>query len=106
MKPFNVKVFLIAFLIILLLNFVSWAGLEAHNTPDRSHTLLGIIGSIWTILRFPVFTFFGRFLYSQNNVLLFSTAIFLNCVCYGFIIERMISLRKKKSKIPAVPTGN
>jgi len=103
MKPFNIKVFLIAFMSILLLNFVSWGGLEAYNTPGRAHTFLGMAGSLWTILRFPLFTFFRSFLYSQNNVLLFSFAVLLNCAFYGFIAERIFSFFKKKSNIPAAP---
>jgi|SRR5450631_3267306 len=103
MKKFNLRTFFIATLVVVLLTFVGWAGLEARNTPDRSHTLLGIIGSLWTVLRFPLFTFFWKFLYSENNMLLFSIAVFLNCAFYAVIIERIFYfLRKKQKNIPGV----
>jgi hypothetical protein len=99
MKKFNLRIFAIAAVVTILLNFVSWAGLEAHNTPDRSHTLLGIIGSTWNILRFPTFTFFWKFLYSQNNVLLFSIAVILNSTFYAIIFERIFYFSHQKQKI-------
>jgi hypothetical protein len=104
MKKFNLRMFMIATVVLVLLNFVSWAGLEAHNTPDRSHTLLGMVGSIWTVLRFPIFTLFWKFLYSQNNILLFSTAVSINCVFYAIIVERIYYFLRKKPKIPPIPT--
>jgi hypothetical protein len=93
------RIFLIATVVTILLNFVSWAGLEAHDTQNRTHTLLGVVGSLWTILRFPIFTFFWKFLYSQNDNLLFSTAVFINCVFYAIIVERIFYLFHKKRKI-------
>ena len=100
MKKFNLRIFIIATVAVVLLTFVSWAGLEAHNTPDKSHTLLGIIGSLWTVLRFPLFTFFWKFPFGQNNILLYSTAVFVNCVFYGLIIERIFYLLHKRPKVP------
>jgi hypothetical protein len=99
MKKFNLRIFIIATVVTILSTFVSWAGLEAHVTQDRSHALLGEVGSLWTILRFPTFTFFGKFLYGQNNILLFSTAVFINCVFYAIIVERIFYLFRKKRKI-------
>jgi hypothetical protein len=105
MKKFNLRIFLIATVIIILLNLVSLSGLEARDTPNRSHTLLGIVGSFWTILRFPIFTFFWKFIYHPFNIILFSIAVFLNCAFYGVIVERIFYLIRKKSKFPPVPTG-
>ena len=104
MKKFNLRIFIIATIAVVLLTFVSWAGLEAHNTPDRSHTILGIVGSLWTILRFPLFAFFWKFLYGQNNTLLFSIAVFLNCAFYAIIIERIFYFLHKMRKV--IPETN
>jgi hypothetical protein len=105
MKKFNLKIFVIATVVTILLTFVSWAGLEANGMQNGSHTLWGTVGSLWTILRFPIFTFFWKFLYEKENILLMSTGVFINCAFYGFIVERIFSLRKKKSKIPPVSSG-
>ncbi len=98
MKKFNLRIFMAATVVMVLLNLLSWTGLEAHDTPNRSHTLLGVVGSLWTILRFPIFNFFWKFLFSNNNVVLFSTAVFLNCIFYAIIIERIFYLFRKKHR--------
>jgi hypothetical protein len=104
MKKFNLKIFMIVTVVAVSLCFVSWVGLETYNTNNRSHTLLWMVGSTWTVLRFPIFTIFWKFLYSQNNILLFSIAVFLNCSFYGLIVERIFYLLRKKPKSPSIPT--
>jgi len=105
MKKFNLRIFIIATVAVVLLTFVSWAGLEAHNTPDKSHTLLGIIGSLWTVLRFPLFTFFWKFPFGQNNILLYSMAVFVNCIFYALIIERIYYFLRKMRKVTPETNG-
>jgi hypothetical protein len=106
MKKFNLKIFKVATVVAILLTFVSWVGLDANRMENGSHTFWWAVGNIWTVLRFPIFTLYWHFLFDHNNIVLFSTAVFLNCAFYGFIIERFISLRGKKSKFPSVPTRN
>jgi hypothetical protein len=36
MKKFNLRIFIIATVVTILLNFLSLAGLEAHNTQKRA----------------------------------------------------------------------
>ena len=98
MKKFKLKIFLVATTVMVLMSFLSLSGLEAHNAPNNADTLSGIIGSTWIFFRFPIFTFFGRYLYSHGNLLLFSTALFLDCAFYGLLSERIFSLRWKKQK--------
>jgi len=88
--------------VTILLTFVSWVGLEANATENDSHTFWWAVGSFWTVLRFPVFTLYWHFLSSHNNIFLFSIAVSLNCAFYGFVIERIISLRRKKSEYQTV----
>jgi hypothetical protein len=102
MKKFNLRIFKIAMVVTILLTFMSWVGLEANAVENGNHAFWGPVSSLWTILRFPIFTLYWHFLYNQNNLVLFSIAVFLNCAFYGFIVERFISLRNKKSKIPPV----
>ena len=105
MKKFNLRIFMVATLVMVLLNFLSWAGVEARDTPDRTYTLLGLIGRLWTFLRFPLFTFFWNFIISQKNILLTSGAIFINCAFYAIIIERAFYFLRKKRNITPVATG-
>jgi hypothetical protein len=103
MKKFNLRIFRIATAVTILITFVSWVGLEANGMENGNHAVWGVVGGAWTILRFPIFTLYWHFLFNQNNLILFSIAVFLNCAFYGFIFERIISLRRKKSKFPSVP---
>jgi hypothetical protein len=105
MKKFNLRIFMIATAVMVLLNFVSWAGLEAYQMQYRSHPFLMAIGSMWTVLRFPFFTFFWHFIYKIDNFFIYSTVVFLNCAFYGVIVERIFYLFRKKSKIPLGQSG-
>jgi hypothetical protein len=105
MKKFNLKVFRVATAIIILLTFVSWVGIEANGTENGSDSFWWAVASFWTVLKFPIFTLYWHFLFGQNNLILFSIAVFLNCAFYGFIIERFFTLRRKKSNYPHIPTG-
>ena len=105
MKKFNLKVFKVSTVIAILLTFVSWVGLEANTAENESNTFWWAAGNVWTILRFPIFTLYQQFLHDQNNLILFSLAVFLNCAFYGFVVERIFTLRRKKTNYPHVPTG-
>jgi hypothetical protein len=98
MKKFNLRIFMIATTVMVLLNLLSWTGSEAYNTPNTSHSLLGIIGSSWRILRFPVFTFFWKAIFNINNVIVYSLSVTLNCIFYAIIIERLNFLLDKRRK--------
>jgi len=102
MKKFNAGIFRVATAIIILLTFLSWVGLEASEKVSQFQPVWQAVGSLWTLLRIPVFSLYWHFLSNQNNLFLFSLAVFLNCAFYGFIAERIYSLRRKKSKLPPV----
>lgn len=104
MKKFNLRIFMITTVVVILLNLVCWTGLQAYVEHDRSNHLLWVVGSLWPILRFPIFTFFPKFLYGQNNIFLFSMAVAVNCEFYAIIVERIFYLFAKKSKAPPAPT--
>jgi hypothetical protein len=104
MKKFNLRIFMIATAAIIVLTFISLSGLEAYQTQNKSNYLLSVMGSLWTALRFPIFTFFWKSVYGHFNIFLFATGIFINCAFYGVIIERIFYLFRKKSKVPPVQT--
>lgn len=105
MKKFNLKIFKVATVMAILLTFVSWVGLEANGAENGSHTFWWAVGNIWTLLKFPIFTLYWKFLYGQNNLILFSLAVFLSCAFYGFVFERIFTLRRNKTNYPNLPTG-
>jgi hypothetical protein len=104
MKKFNFRIFRIATAVTVLLTFVSWVALEANGMENGNHAFWGAVSSIWTILRFPIFTLYWHFLSNQNNLVLFSLAVYLNCAFYVFIVEIFLSLYREKSKFPKFPT--
>ena len=98
MKKFNGRIFGNAFLIVWLLNFASWLAMEAHETQNSYHFVLGLVSSLWTVLRFPILTLFWKFLFSQNIQIYYITAVLINCIFYAFITERIFYLFHKKHK--------
>ncbi len=100
MKKFNLRIFRIATAVTILLTFMSWVALEANGIENGNHVVWTPVAGLWTILRFPIFTLYWHFLFNQNNLVLFSIAVFLNCAFYGFLVERFYSLRSRKSKLP------
>jgi hypothetical protein len=103
MKKFNLKIFKIGTVITILLTFVSWVGLEANGQENGSPTFWWAVSGFWTILRFPIFTLYWHFLFNHNNIVLFSIAVFLNCAFYGFLVERIYFMRRRKANLPSVP---
>lgn len=98
MKQFNLRIFMIATVVTIILDFLNWAGLEAHNTQSSSPTLLWIEDRLWTILPFPIFTLFWNIIITSNNPIITSTAVILNCVFYAIIVERIFYLFRRKHK--------
>jgi hypothetical protein len=105
MKNFSYRIFFIATFAFIILNIACYIGAFAvsDSGPD--------IGLFWIILAKSFFVFNWAFVLiiriigANNPDTLFAfTCIFLNCLLDGFIIERIFSLRKKKSKFPPVPT--
>src|SRR5450432_580026 len=103
MKNFSYRIFFIATFVVVILNIVSFIGAFAvsDSSPD--------IGLFWKILAKSflafnwAFVLIIRILGANNPDTLFAyTCIFLNCLLNGFIIERIFSLCKKKSKFPHV----
>ena len=98
MKKVNLKIFFIATFVIILLNFLSWAGLQKNDYLNGSNSFWHVVASSWQILRFPLFTLFWNLLFGLNNFFVFSIAVFLNCAFYGVVIERIFYLFTHSSK--------
>ena len=90
---FNFKTFLITTIICGILTFVT---LVAATARDEGTTGDGIIvkalEKLFYIFRFPIHTFFFQFM----NGSMFFIGLFLNCLFYGLVAERLYSFNKKK----------
>ena len=98
MKGFNKKIFALAAAITMMLTISCWAAIEEHNKDNSFDGIWGAITVLSSILRFPVYTLFGNLLVKANIHFLSSLALILHCFIYGFVVERIFSLFRKKQK--------
>jgi len=114
MKNFNLRIFIISSLVIGLLVFISmmaeW-GVE-ENYPDDVGLFWIILAKSFWIFSFPFSLLFWIFesiiIPPRYEIITFTfvlAGLILNSFLIGLLIERLFYLRKKKSKIPPVPTG-
>ena len=98
MKNFNRPTFIFATIFFVLLFVPSFAAAWAQDEGTLGTNLLGqAFVAIFYILRFPTHTLFWSFI-ANGGALLFFTGLFINCMFYGLISERIFSvfeLRKK-----------
>lgn len=112
MKNFNLRIFIISSLVIGLLVFVSmmaeW-GLE-ENYPDVGFFWIILAKSFW-IFSFPFSLLFwifeSRIIPPQYEAITYTfilAGLILNSFLIGLLIERLLYLRRKKSKTPPACT--
>jgi hypothetical protein len=105
MKKFNLRIFIISSLVIGLLTFISimaeWA--VEDNSPGIGLFWIILAKSFW-VFSFPINLWLLIFKFNFNASFILVLLI-LNSFLVGLFIERLFYLRKKKSKIPPVPTG-
>ena len=73
MKKINLRIFMIASYRNYHIKFCSVCPDWSYNTHDKSNYLLSMMGSLWKVLRFPVFTILWKFIYSHFNIFFFAT---------------------------------
>ncbi len=96
MKGFNKKIFVLAAAMTMMLTISCWAAIEEHNKDNSFNGIWGAISVLSSIFRFPVYTLFGKFLVKADIHFLSSLALFINCLFYGLIVERIFWLFRKK----------
>jgi hypothetical protein len=81
--------------ILLVISFFAEWGYEDGTLREDSHAM--ILVRLFNILRFPTHTLLWGVI--TKSIFLFFLGLLINCMLYGFIIERMISFIRRKPKI-------
>jgi hypothetical protein len=93
-KNFNRPTFIFATIFFVLLFVPSFAAAWAQDEGTLGTNLLGqAFVAIFYILRFPTHTLFWSFIANVGVFMLFA-GIFINCMFYGLITERIFSIFK------------
>jgi hypothetical protein len=90
-KAFNIKLFLISTIICGILTFITFCvafGIDEGTTEKTFLTLS--LEKLFNIFRFPTHTFFSEKM--RGNM--FICGLFINCIFYGILIERLFSSKK------------
>ena len=84
----------------MILTLLCWTGQVENEVKNGANSFWHFVAGWWPILRFPLITLFGRYVFIFHSFAYGPVLTFLNCAFYGLIIERIIYLRKRKSDIP------
>jgi hypothetical protein len=91
---FNLRTLIMATINCFGLTFIALLGAVAVDEGTEGKGVLGLISLIFSkvfnVLRFPSHTLF----FDWMNGSLFFVGLFINCILYGFAIERLISISK------------
>ncbi len=91
---FNIRTFIMATINCLGLTFIALVGTAAVDEGTEGNGFLGMIAllfsKVFNVVRFPSHTLF----FDWMNGSLFFVGLFINCILYGFAIERLISISK------------
>ena len=98
MKNFNRPTFIFATIFFVLLFVPSFAAAWAQDEGTLGTNLLGqAFVAIFYLLRFPTHTLFWSVI-ANGGALLFFGGLFINCMFYGLVVERITSLLRKNEK--------
>ena len=93
MKNFNKQTFIISTVLVGLLLIPCFLAAWSDDEGIIGNNIIwGTLSKLFYFLRFPTHTLFWK-LFSVNGILFFAGLI-INCMLYGLIIERVISLFK------------
>ncbi len=94
MKRINLKYFLISIIVCCVFCFFSFISFAAVDEGSGHHNFITqLFARLFPIFRFPTHDLFYDFL-SENNFYIF---LFINCLFYAFIVERLISLTSPRT---------
>ncbi|MGG9963573.1 hypothetical protein [Ferruginibacter sp. SUN106] len=95
MKKFNSVTFIIAVFITGILTAISFFAAFAEDEGTLGGNVIGVIlARLFYIFRFPTHTLFGIIFSGSGSLLVLG--LFINCLFYGLIIERIGSLLTDK----------
>ncbi len=98
MNQFSKKIFIIAtvvFGLLLIPSFLAALGEDEGTLPDNS--IWVIFTRLFNILRFPTHTLFWRII-TRGGATIYFVGLFINCMFYGLLTERIIVLLGKGVK--------
>ena len=88
---FRLRIFLIATVIVCLIAVVTFIAAAARDEGTGGSGLIGkTLENVFYIVRFPTHTLF----FEHMNGSIFFLGLFINCLFYGLITERVISFFK------------
>jgi len=98
-KNFNISVFLFVTIIVGLLMFPSLfaAFAEDEGTLRSDDTFMNFFSQLFYALRFPTHTLLWPII-TLGGPLSFFSGLFINCMFYGLLTERLFFLIKTKKK--------
>jgi hypothetical protein len=103
MKKFNLVIFLISVIVIGVLTFVSFLAAFAIDEGNKLNMIWLFFSKLFYVLRFPTHTLFWAFLTRHEGPTIYLMGLFINCIFYALLIERIFSLFNKRSKTSSVP---
>ena len=86
--------------IVMVLSFLSSWSYEDGNL--NSDSIWMYLVKLFQLFRFPAHTLLGSLIY---HPIIWLLGLLINCLFYGLIIERLISLFRKKQKFPPDSKG-
>ncbi|AFD08618.1 hypothetical protein Solca_3614 [Solitalea canadensis DSM 3403] len=91
---FNFKTFLIATIFCCALTFVTLVATAARDEGTGGHgVLVKTFEKLFYIFRFPTHALLFRFM----NGSVFFVGLLINCIFYGFVVERAFSFYKSRN---------
>jgi hypothetical protein len=100
MKNFNSTIFLLTTIILGLLLIPSFlaAFAEDEGTLNQNNTFWSFLARLYHIIRFPTHTLLSPII-SAGGIVTFFGGLFINCMFYGLVVERITSVFRKKKQI-------
>jgi hypothetical protein len=93
---FKILIFIFATIICCFLTFITLVGAGAVEEGTEERGILGafsiLLLKLFYVFRFPTNALFFEFMDSS----IFFIGLFINCIIYGFVTERIISLFKRR----------
>ena len=97
MRRFNTKVFIVSTAILSFMAYYSFS-FAFHGMSALNHNFFtDVVDTAALVFEFPVVTFLRPFKI-EVGITEYLGLLFLNCLFYGMLVERLLSLRMKRTK--------
>jgi len=97
-RKFKIHTFIKATIMCSVLTFITLVGAAAVDEGTSGtgifYVAALVLSKLFYVFRFPTHTF----LFNLMNGSMFFIGLFINCILYGFLTERLISFLKNRHK--------